>query len=450
MEDTIGLAGSLGLINRGGAAFGGNVLTKASGKELEMDATQKRDEAKRLAKQAQEEEMLLKRINPTGKFDELARNNMRKAYADVIMNKKYRDPEEKYNFDLYKTKQLEATQKRAEVNDFFTKNKTLVPNDILEAFKKSDVATLEQKSKDPNTGVYRDPNFEDVYYMSPDKIIPKIDTEDEMKRAASVISEGDYDVKNQTKIVKNGITYLQSSVKPEVLRSAAERDLKNKVNYENFKTDYKAEIDKTMKEDPKLTEFTAATKVYAQELGKMGKKEDIIRPSKGVVINNTFNSTSGGGFESKNVSLYPEKSKDYPDGVLYRYNRKGAKPDVYNLNVGSKDDSVKKFTEVNYVIRLDDETGLVIGKRKRLGDIDDTPENQAYEEETKDYRNVPASIKVPLSVVYGELQIDDKTWKALKSEGKPAVKAAVKASANTGGAPKPKPASSGGAPRPKK
>jgi hypothetical protein len=106
-----------------------------------------------------------------------------------------------------------------------------------------------------------------------------------------------------------------------------------------------------------------------------------------------------------------------------------------------KDDSVKKFTEVNYVVKLDDETGLVIGKRKKIGDADDTPQNDKYAEETGDYRNVPASIKVPLSVVYGELRIDDKTWKALKSQGKPA--------ASTGGAPKIKPTSTGGVPKPK-
>ena len=42
MEDTIGLAGSLGLINKGGAAFGGNVLTRVANKELEMNAAEKR------------------------------------------------------------------------------------------------------------------------------------------------------------------------------------------------------------------------------------------------------------------------------------------------------------------------------------------------------------------------------------------------------------------------
>jgi hypothetical protein len=458
MEDTIGLAGSLGLINRGGAAFGGNVLTRAANKELEISVAEKKAEAARLAKQAKEEKALQAKISASGKFDELARKDVEKMANDMLMTRGYLDAKRNYEYKLDLGRQEEATRERAAAKELFSKNDYLISPEDRKAIIEHNIPYLTERAKDATSGIKADENLPNVFRVAPEKMIKRMDANKMMTDIGSNISkdESSYDYSKKSKTINvNGKNIVTYPVKENILAERANNVLGYGVDGDyqgnpeiaaNFIDANKPKIDAVIAANPKLTPYEATKKVFIDVLREKTMGGDTRTLSKGLTINNTFTSTSGGGYKSKDVDLNPETSKDYPDGTLYRYNRAGSKPDVYNLNVGSKDDSVKKFTEVNYVVKLDDETGLVIGKRKKIGDADYTPENEAYSDATGDYKNVPASIKVPLSVVYGELRIDDKTWKSMKSEGKPAVKAAT----NTGGAPKPKPASAGGAPRPKK
>jgi hypothetical protein len=148
MEDTIGLAGSLGLINRGSAAFGGNVLTRAANKELEISVAEKKAEAARLAKQAQEEKVLSGRLKVTGKFDEIARKDVEKNYNDMLITKGYLDPQRTATFNYDVQRQEEATKERAAAKELFSKNDYLISPEDRKALIEQNIPYLTERAKD--------------------------------------------------------------------------------------------------------------------------------------------------------------------------------------------------------------------------------------------------------------------------------------------------------------
>jgi hypothetical protein len=425
MEDTIGLAGSLGLINKGGAAFGGNVLTRVANKELEMNAAEKKAEAVRLAKQAQEEKMLAGRMKVGGKFDELARKDVEKSTNDMLMTKGYLDPQKLATYNLDMGRYEEATKERAAAKEILSKNKYLIPEADSKAFQTHDIPYLTERAKDPKSGITADPNLPNVYRLATEKLIPKINTGEEMKKSVAFLSDGDYELKSATVIKKDGKVFAQRAVKPEALINSAQIYLRDKTNYENFVSDYKPEIESIIKANPLISENSAAIKVYAQELGKIGKIETNITPSKGFTINN-FTSTGRGTFENKKIRITEVEPTPTVKQGEYLYTYIGTKPDVVNLNVGGKDDAVKKFKDVTYVGKIDNNKGYVLGTRTATIKERESPEYEAHRENGGTKDNFPARIEVPLSVIKGVLQIDEDTWKKMNSVGgssKPAVKA---------------------------
>jgi hypothetical protein len=431
MEDTIGLAGSLGLINRGSAAFGGNVLTRAADKALQMDAAEKKAEAIRLAKQAQEEKMLAGRMKVGGKFDDLARKDVEKSTNDMLMNKGYLDPQKLATYNLDMGRYEEATKERAAAKEILSKNKYLIPEADSKAFQTHDIAYLSERAKDPTSGITPDPNLPNVYRLATEKLIPKIDVGEALKKSKNLLSEGDYELKGANTVKRDGRVFIQRAVKPEALINAGQIFLENETNYKNFADAYKTDILKVMQANPTMEEPTAALKVYTDKLSQIGKIERDITPSKGLVINNTFTSDGKGSFSSKDKKI--NLTEVEPTATIkqgeYLYTRSGAKPDVVNLNVGGKDDAVKKFKDVTYVGKIDNTKGYVLGTRTATTKERESPEYKVHRDNGGTKDNFPARIEVPLSVIKGVLQIDEDTWNKLNSVGgssKPAVKSAAK------------------------
>lgn len=444
MEDTIGLAGSLGLINKGGAAFGGNVLTRAANKELEISVAEKKAEAARLAKQAQEEKVLAGRMKVGGKFDELARKDVEKSTNDMLMTKGYLDPQKLATYNLDMGRYEEATKERAAAKEILSKNKYLIPEADSKAFQTHDIPYLAERAKDPTSGITLDPNLPNVYRLATEKLIPKINIGEALNKSKNLLSEGDYELKGATTVKKDGRVFIQRAVKPESLINTGQIFLQDEINYKNFTDAYNSDILKLMKDNPTMEEPTAALKVYTDKLSQIGKIERDVTPSKGFTINN-FTSTGKGTFENKKIRITEVEPTPTVKQGEYLYTYIGTKPDVVNLNVGGKDDAVKKFKDVTYVGKIDNTKGYVLGTRTATIKERESPEYEAHRENGGTKDNFPARIEVPLSVIKGVLQIDEDTWKKMNSVGgssKPAV--------NTGGAPKPKTASIGGAPRPKK
>jgi hypothetical protein len=112
-----------------------------------------------------------------------------------------------------------------------------------------------------------------------------------------------------------------------------------------------------------------------------------------------------------------------------------------NLNVGGREDAVKKFKDVTYVGKIDNNKGYVIGTRtatrqERLND----PAYKAHINNGGNKDNFPARVEVPLSVIKGVLQIDEDTWKKMNAVSggvKPAAKSVSKP-VSAGGAQKAK------------
>ena len=424
MEDTIGLAGSLGLINRGSAAFGGNVLTRAADKALQMDAAEKKAEAIRLAKQAQEEKMLAGRMKVGGKFDELARKDVEKSTNDMLMNKGYLDPQKLATYNLDMGRYEEATKERAAAKEILSKNKYLIPEADSKAFQTHDIAYLSERAKDPTSGITPDPNLPNVYRLATEKLIPKIDVGEALKKSKNLLSEGDYELKGANTVKRDGRVFIQRAVKPEALINAGQIFLQDEINYKNFADAYKTDILNVMKANPTMEEPTAALKVYTDKLSQIGKIERDVTPSKGLVINNTFTSTGKGTFENKKIRLTEVEPTPTVKQGEYLYTHIGTKPDVINLNVGGKDDAVKKFKDVTYVGKIDNTKGYVLGTRTATTKERESPEYKVHRENGGTKDNFPARIEVPLSVIKGVLQIDEDTWIKLNSVGgssKPAV-----------------------------
>lgn len=433
MEDTIGLAGSLGLINRGGAAFGGNVLTRAANKELEISVAEKKAEAARLAKQAQEEKVLSGRLKVTGKFDELARKDVEKNYNDMLMTKGYLDPQRTATFNYDVQRQEEATRERAAAKEILSKNKFLIPEADSKAFQNYDIPYLAERAKDPTSGITPDPNLPNVYRLATEKLIPKIDVGEALKKSKALLSEGDYDYGKKTTINVNGKVKVQVPLKAQSLINTGQIFLQDEINYKNFADAYKTDILNVMKANPTMEEPTAALKVYTDKLSQIGKIERDVTPSKGLVINNTFTSDGKGSFSSKDKKI--NLTEVEPTATIkqgeYLYTYIGKKPDVINLNVGGKDDTIKKFKDVTYVGKIDNNKGYVLGTRKATLEEMKSPEFTAHLQNGGTTDNFPAKVEVPLSVIKGVLQIDEDTWNKMNSVGgssKPAVKASVKES----------------------
>jgi hypothetical protein len=440
MEDTIGLASSLGLINRGGAAFGGNVLTRVANKELERDAAKQKAEAARLAKQAQEEKALANRMKVTGKFDELARKDVEKSYTDMLMSKGYLDPQKTAQFNYDVQRHEEATKERAAAKELLSKNKYLIPEEDSKAFQNNDIAYLAERAKDPTSGIAPDPNLPNVYHLASEKLVPRINIGEALNKSKALLSDGDYDYSKKSTINVNGRTKVQVPLKIESLNKVGQIFLQDKVNYDNFVDSYKPEILKKMQANPNMEEPAAALKVYTEKLSEIGKVERDVTPSKGITINNAFSSDRGGSFESKKIRLTPVEPTATVKQGEYLYTFVGAKPDVVNLNVGGREDAVKKFNNVTYVGKIDNNKGYVIGTRKMTPAEMKSPEGEKYLNDYNDINNYPARVEVPLSVIKGVLQIDEDTWKKMNAVSggvKPASKAASKTvSTNKVAAPK--------------
>lgn len=434
MEDTVGLASSLGLINKGTAAFGGNVLTRASGKELDINIAEKKAEAARLAKQAQEEKVLLGKMKVGGKFDELARREVEKNTSEMLRTKGYLDPQRLASYDYDIQRQEEATKERAAAKDILSKNKYLIPEKDSAAFQNSDISYLEERTKDPTSGITKDPNLPNVYRLAPEKLIPKINIGEALNKSTALLSKGDYDYSRKNVVNVNGRIIVQVPLKTEALNRTGQIFLQDDINYKNFTNTYKPDILKAMKSNPTMEEPAAALKVYTDKLSQIGKMENDVTPSAGLTINNQFSSTGKGTFENKKIRLTEvEPTSEIKQGE-YLYKFIGTKPDVLNLNVGGKNDVVKKFKDVTYVGKIDDTKGYVLGTRKMTIAEMQAPENEAYLNAGGDTDNFPARVEVPLSVIKGVLQIDESTWNKLNSVSGPAAKATVKAKASTGGA----------------
>ena len=442
MEDTIGLASSLGLINRGGAAFGGNVLTRVANKELEMDAAKQKAEAARLAKQSQEEKVLANRMKVTGKFDELARKDVEKSYTDMLMTRGYLDPQKTAQFNYDVQRHEEATKERAAAKELLSKNKYLIPEADSKAFQNSDIAYLSERAKDPTSGIAPDPNLPNVYRLASEKLVPRINIGEALNKSKALLSDGDYDYNKKSTINVNGRTKVQVPLKIESLNKVGQIFLQDKVNYDNFVDSYKPEILKKMQANPNMEEPAAALKVYTEKLSEIGKVERDVTPSKGITINNSFSSDGKGSFSSKDKKINlteVEPTSTIKQGE-YLYTRTGAKPDVINLNVGGREDAVKKFKDVTYVGKIDNNKGYVIGTREMTIPEMSSPEGQKYLANFGDKDNYPARVEVPLSVIKGVLQIVEDTWKKMNSVSggvKPAAKAASKP-VSAGGAQKAK------------
>ena len=423
MEDTIGLAGSLGLINKGGAAFGGNVLTRVANKELEMNAAEKKAEAIRLAKQAQEEKMLAGRMKVGGKFDELARKDVEKSTNEMLMTKGYLDPQKLATYNLNMGRYEEATKERAAAKELLSKNKYLIPEADSKAFQTHDITYLSERAKDPTSGITPDPNLPNVYRLSTEKLIPKIDVGEALKKSKALLSEGDYDYGKKTTINVNGKVKVQVPLKAQSLINTGQIFLQDEINYKNFADAYKPDILKVMQANPTMEEPTATLKVYTDKLSQIGKIERDVTPSKGFTINN-FTSTGKGTFENKKIRLTEIEPTSTVKQGEYLYTHIGVKPDVINLNVGGKDDAVKKFKDVTYVGKIDNNKGYVLGTRKATMSEMKTPEFTTHLKNGGTTDNFPAKIEVPLSVIKGVLQIDEDTWNKMNSVGgssKPAV-----------------------------
>jgi hypothetical protein len=445
MEDTIGLASSLGLINRGGAAFGGNVLTRVANKELERDAAKQKAEAARLAKQAKEEEALRAKISAGGKFDELARKDVEKSANDMLMTRGYLDPKRNYEYKLELGRQEEATRERAAAKEAMTKNDYLISPEDRVAIRDHDIAYLEKRAKDPTSGIVANPNLPNVYTLAPEKMIKRLDVNKMMTDIASNVSkdESSYDYSKKSKTTNvNGKNIVIYPVKENILNERANNVLGygidgdyqgNPEQAANFIDANKTKIDAVIAANPKITPYEATRKVFIDLLREKTMGGDAYTPSKGITINNAFSSDRGGSFESKKIRLTPVEPTATVKQGEYLYTFVGAKPDVVNLNVGGREDAVKKFNNVTYVGKIDNNKGYVIGTRKMTPADMKSPEGEKYLNDYNDINNYPARVEVPLSVIKGVLQIDEDTWKKMNAVSggvKPVSKAASK-TANT-------------------
>jgi hypothetical protein len=340
------------------------------------------------------------------------------------MNKGYLDPQKLATYNLDMGRYEEATKERAAAKEILSKNKYLIPEADSKAFQVHDIAYLSERAKDPTSGITADPNLPNVYRLASEKLIPKIDVGEALKKSKSLLSEGDYDYGKKTTINVNGKVKVHVPLKTQSLIDAGQIFLQDEINYKNFADAYKTDILKVMQANPTMEEPTAALKVYTDKLSQIGKIERDVTPSKGLIINNTFTSTGKGTFENKKIRLTEVEPTPTVKQGEYLYTHIGTKPDVINLNVGGKDDAVKKFKDVTYVGKIDNTKGYVLGTRTATTKERESPEYKVHRDNGGTKDNFPARIEVPLSVIKGVLQIDEDTWNKLNSVGgssKPAV-----------------------------
>jgi hypothetical protein len=274
----------------------------------------------------------------------------------------------------------EATKERAAAKEILSKNKYLIPEADSKAFQNSDIAYLSERAKDPTSGIAPDPNLPNVYRLASEKLVPRINIGEALNKSKALLSDGDYDYNKKSTINVNGRTKVQVPLKIESLNKVGQIFLQDKVNYDNFVDSYKPEILKKMQANPNMEEPAAALKVYTEKLSEIGKVERDVTPSKGITINNSFSSDGKGSFSSKDKKINlteVEPTSTIKQGE-YLYTRTGAKPDVVNLNVGGREDAVKKFKDVTYVGKIDNTKGYVIGTREMTIPEMSSPEGQKY------------------------------------------------------------------------
>jgi hypothetical protein len=346
------------------------------------------------------------------------------------MNKGYLDPQKLATYNLDMGRYEEATKERAAAKEILSKNKYLIPEADSKAFQTHDIPYLAERAKDPTSGITLDPNLPNVYRLATEKLIPKIDVGEALKKSKALLSEGDYDYGKKTTINVNGKVKVQVPLKAQSLINTGQIFLQDEINYKNFTDAYNSDILKLMKDNPTMEEPTAALKVYTDKLSQIGKIERDVTPSKSITINNSFTSSGKGSFENKNIRITEVEPTPTVKQGEYLYTYIGKKPDVINLNVGGKDDTIKKFKDVTYVGKIDNNKGYVLGTRKATLEEMKSPEFTAHLQNGGTTDNFPAKVEVPLSVIKGVLQIDENTWNKMNSVGG-SSKPAVKASANT-------------------
>jgi len=373
MEDTIGLAGSLGLINKGGAAFGGNVLTRAANKELEISVAEKKAEAARLAKQAQEEKVLSGRLKVTGKFDEIARKDVEKNYNDMLITKGYLDPQRTATFNYDVQRQEEATKERAAAKELFSKNDYLISPEDRKALVEQNIPYLTERAKDATSGIKVDENLPNVFRVAPEKMIKRLDANKMMTDIGSNIPKDapSYDYSQKSKTINvNGKNVVMFPVKNEILNRVAENVFGYGVEgatqgnpeiAQNFISANRPKIDAEIAANPKLTPYEATKKVFIDVLREKTMGGDENKPSgKGSVFN--WNSGSGGSISNGEIALDPITGDTGGYNVRYE---KGKNPELKSYNFSGTDKKGNpitiSFSNVDNVYKNSDGTAYVVG-----------------------------------------------------------------------------------------
>ena len=414
MEDTIGLAGSLGLINKGVAAFGGNVLTRAANKELEISVAEKKAEAARLAKQAQEEKLLAGRLKVSGKFDDLARPAVSKAYTSILTSGGTRDAQQVYNFNDFTAVHEAATKKRSEIADDLNKNDYVgVTKEDKIALINHDVPYLKKRmADDPNSGIVVDPNLPDVYDISPDRKIGRLDINKVVSDISSSIpkDEASYDYSQKSEPYNvNGTMKVVYPVKESILNARAENVLGygkegeyqgNPELAANFVDAYKTKIKEVIKANPNMSPYDATKKVFIDVLRQntMGGESDNIDSKKG-----SSNWSFGGGGASNGEIELTKRSGE--NGVFDVSFVEGKGSELKSFSFSGQTDKGKpvniRFDSVSRIIKNLDGTASIYG---------DVSKSSTGVVKTSEIYNVP------LSELESVLKINPEAWDKL--EGK--------------------------------
>lgn len=245
METTTDLANSIGLGTRQDAAFKGMPLTNFANKEYQINANNAKLEAERKRKEAELEKQLMSTINITGKFDKIAAPQIQKAYANMVMNKGYSNPEARYQFDVMKQNHELASAARKEQSDLLNKSDLLIDPKVKAALISHDTPQLELLSKDPNSGVVKDEQLPNTYTLAPEARIPRVPNITMEVKKYIPTDEASLD-RSQTKLIKTvgGKNIYGTPIKESVLDQAATEVLSNPMLAKNWLAVHQDEIGK--------------------------------------------------------------------------------------------------------------------------------------------------------------------------------------------------------------
>lgn len=245
METTTDLANSIGLGTRQDAAFKGMPLTNFANKEYQINANNAKLEAERKRKEAELEKQLMSKINVTGKFDKIAAPQIQKAYANMVMNKGYSNPEALYQFNIQKQNHEIASADRAKQSEFIRKNPLLISPEVEDALINYNPQKLEELSKDPRNNLVKDEFLPDTYTLTAEGRIPRVDNISMVAKKFVPTDEAALD-KAQSKPIRtvgDKIIY-GTPVKDAVLTQSAVEFLDNPVHAKNWLAVHQDEIGK--------------------------------------------------------------------------------------------------------------------------------------------------------------------------------------------------------------